>query len=305
MRLKMPGKNIFSTGSDIFRGVGVYGRMIKFSHSIFALPFALSAVVLAAGNHKIGMDEILWIILAMVTARSAAMGFNRVVDAPFDRINPRTKNREIPTGRISIQSAVAFVFGSSILFILSAIMLGPLCGYLSVPVLAVLFGYSYTKRFTRWCHLYLGFVISMAPMGAWIAVTNTFSWGILALCLALMTYIAGFDMIYACMDTEFDRAQCLFSVPAISGVRPALWFSAGLHLASLGFLGFLFLFFDMGWVYLTAVFAIAVLYGIEHLLVAPENMRTIHVAFFHVNSIISVVLFLGIFMDKIILGGLI
>jgi len=301
----MPGKNIMSTGSALFRGIGVYGRMIKFSHSVFALPFALSAVVLAAGSHCIEMAAVFWIIMAMVTARSAAMGFNRIVDAPFDKENPRTKRWELPAGQISLRSAVGFVLASSVLFIFAAFMLGGLCGALAVPALAVLFGYSYTKRFTRWCHLYLGGVISMAPMGAWIAVTNTFSWGIFALCLALMTYIAGFDMIYACMDIKFDRARCLFSVPAISGVRPALWFSAGLHLASLGFLAFLYLFFDMGWIYLTAVFAIAVLYAIEHLLVKPDDMRAIHVAFFHVNSVISVVLFVGIAMDKIISGRLI
>lgn len=277
-----------------------YGRMIKFSHTIFALPFVLSAVVLAFRDHSPGLREILWIIVAAVSARSAAMGFNRIADLGFDRKNPRTQTREIPSGKLSPASAGLFVAGSSVVFVASAAMLSPLCLYLSIPALCVLFGYSYTKRFTRWCHLYLGFAISLAPMGAWIAATGTFSWGILCLSLALMTYIAGFDIIYACQDTEFDQEQNLFSLPSTIGVERALILSSVLHLLSVVFFLMIYFIFEMGWVYLATVGVIGILFVVEHRLVNPKDLRHIDIAFFHVNSVISVVLFAGILMDELV-----
>ncbi len=280
------------------RGV-LFGRMIKFSHSIFALPFALSAVVLAYRAHPVTPTQIFWILVAMVGARSAAMGFNRIADARYDSKNPRTANRAIPAGTLSMGAAVRFVVLFSALFVLAAGMLGSLCFYLSFPVLGVLFGYSYTKRFTRFCHLYLGFAISLAPMGAWIALTNSFSWGIAFLSLALMTYIAGFDIIYACQDTEFDTCENLFSLPAILGVRTALWISAGLHVLSVAcflMVGFLF---GLNIVYTATVVIIAAMFVIEHLIVSEKRLDHIHIAFFHINSMISVVLFVGILLEEI------
>jgi 4-hydroxybenzoate polyprenyltransferase len=273
--------------------------MIKFSHSIFAMPFALSAVVLAQRDHPTTFSDIVWILVAMVGARSAAMGFNRIVDAGLDSKNPRTRNREIPTGRLSLESAIGFVVLSSAVFIGAAAMLGKLCLILSVPALLVLLGYSYTKRFTRWCHLYLGFAISLAPMGAWIALTDTFSWGILCLSSALMTYIAGFDIIYACQDVDFDRENNLFSVPARYGVKQALAISTWLHAFSFLCFVLIFFIFQMDQFYLAAVIIIGMLYIIEHKLVDPDDLRRIHVAFFHVNSAISVVLFVGVLADEI------
>lgn len=278
--------------------ITTYGRMIKFSHTVFALPFVLSAVVLAFRDHAPGIREIFWILAAAVSARSAAMGFNRIADLNFDRQNPRTQTREIPSGKLSLAAAAGFVAVFSAAFILSAAMLSALCFYLSFPALAVLFGYSYTKRFTRWCHLYLGFAISMAPMGAWIAATGTFSWGIAVLSLALMTYIAGFDIIYSCQDTDFDREQHLFSLPSALGVEKALKLSALLHFLSLSCFLAIYGMLDMGWIYLGTVGVIGVLFLVEHLLVNPKDLRHIDIAFFHVNSGVSVVLFLGILLDE-------
>ena len=284
---------------NFFQKVILYGRMIKFSHTVFAMPFALSAVVLARRSHPLTMTGVFWILIAMISARSAAMGFNRIADAQLDQKNPRTSNREIPSGKMKLNSAALFVALSSGIFIGAAAMLGNLCLIFSVPVLMILFGYSYTKRFTRWCHLYLGFAISLAPMGAWIAVTNSFSWGILCLSLALMTYIAGFDIIYACQDVDFDRNHQLFSIPSMIGVQKALSLSTWLHVLSFCFFVLIYFIFDMQYIYLATVCIIGVLYVIEHLLVDPDDLKHINVAFFHVNSIISVVLFFGILIDEV------
>jgi len=286
--------------SGVMQRIITYGRMIKFSHTIFALPFVLSAVVLAFRDYSPGWADIFWIVVAAVGARSAAMGFNRIADVGFDRENPRTRNREIPSGKLSMVSAVGFVTISSAVFVFAAAMLSRLCFYLSLPVLAVLFGYSYTKRFTQWCHLYLGFAISLAPMGAWIAATGTFSWGILCLSFALMTYIAGFDIIYACQDTAFDRDRELFSLPASIGVRNALNLSSVLHVASFVFFLMVYFIFDMHAVFLVTVLLIGILFIIEHRLVNPDDLKHINTAFFHVNSIISVVLFIGILGDELV-----
>lgn len=290
--------------SGIFRQlpstVLTYGRMIKFSHTIFALPFVLSAVVLAGRTHAITAASVFWILVAAVSARSAAMGFNRIADEALDRANPRTKEREIPSGRLSRSAAIGFVAGSSLMFVLAAGMLGRLCLWFSVPVLLVLFGYSYTKRFTRWCHVYLGFAISLAPMGAWIAITNEFSVGIVSLSMALLTYIAGFDIIYACQDTDFDKEKDLFSLPSRIGVAKALLLSSLLHVLSFSFFLGVYVLFDMGLVYLATVIIIGALFVVEHRLVNPDDLKHIDIAFFHVNSVISVLLFAGILADEVV-----
>lgn len=272
----------------------VYGRMIKFSHTVFALPFALSAVVLASAHTPLTFGTLFWILVAMVGARTAAMGVNRIVDADIDKGNPRTAMREIPKGEIGKKEAWMVVGGSSLLFIFAALMLSPLCGKLSVPVLLLLCAYSFTKRFTWLCHIYLGFSISLAPLGAWIAVTGGFSWGILALSLALLTYIAGFDILYACQDTDFDRDKGLHSIPANLGTEKALSISTWLHVATFAFMLMLWPIFHLGWPYGIAVAIIGALLVVEHKLVKPDDLSQVHIAFFHMNSIISVVLFLGI-----------
>jgi len=295
--------SIFRPFSEMAERVVLFGRMIKFSHTAFALPFALSSVVLAHRESPLSLWKIAWILAAMVGARSAAMGFNRIVDARFDAINPRTKMRAIPAGMLSIRSAAIFVALSSALFVFSAAMLGRLCFYLSFPVLAILLGYSYTKRFTRFCHFYLGFAISLAPMGAWIALTGGFSWGILFLSAGLMCHISGFDIIYACQDTGFDRDHALFSLPARSGVGFALQISSLLHAASVFFFAATGICFDLGPYYFFAAGLVALLFLIEHKIVSPSDMQHINIAFFHINSMISVVVFLGILADVLLSGG--
>jgi 4-hydroxybenzoate polyprenyltransferase len=276
-----------------------FGRMIKFSHTVFALPFALAAVVLANRTHPLTAGHFLWLLAAMVGARSAAMGFNRIADARLDGKNPRTAGREIPSGKLSLKTAVIFVILFSGLFILAASMFSRLCLYLSVPVLLILFSYSYTKRFTVLCHIYLGLTISLAPLGAWIALTGGFDWPIVLMSMALMTYIAGFDVLYACQDIAFDRKEGLYSIPVRFGPGRALAFAKGLHGLSLAFFVWLFFAFRMGPVYLGAVGFIALLMFIEHRLVKPEDLSRINIAFFHMNSLISLTLFLGVLADEL------
>jgi 4-hydroxybenzoate polyprenyltransferase len=235
----------------------------------------------------------------MVGARSAAMGFNRIADARLDKKNPRTAGREIPAGKLSMEAAAIFVILFSGLFILAAAMFGRLCFYLSVPVLLLLFSYSYTKRFTILCHIYLGLTISLAPLGTWIALTGGFDWPILLMSLALMTYIAGFDVLYACQDIAFDRKEGLHSIPVRFGSAKALAIAKMLHGLSLVFFGWLFFAFQMGPVYLSAVGVIALLMIVEHLLVKPEDLSRINIAFFHMNSLISLTLFIGVLADEL------
>jgi len=281
----------------------IYGRMIKFSHTIFALPFALSAVVMASAEAPLTFLKLLWILVAMVGARTAAMGVNRIVDAEIDGRNPRTAMREIPKGEINEKEAWLVVAGASLVFIFAAAMLSPLCLKLSVPVLLLLGAYSFTKRFTWLCHLYLGFSISLAPLGAWIAVTGGFSWRILVLSLALLTYIAGFDILYACQDSDFDREKGLHSIPATMGIKKAVQISTGLHAATFGFMLLLWPVFRLGWPYGLATLLIGCLLVVEHKLVNPEDLSHVNIAFFHMNSIISAMLFAGILIGHLT-GGI-
>jgi 4-hydroxybenzoate polyprenyltransferase len=277
-----------------------YGRMIKFSHTVFALPFALSAVILAQRQHQMIISDIFWILLAMIGARSSAMGFNRIADAKFDTKNPRTSIRAIPSGRLPLPSAILFVIFFSGLFTFASAMLGKLCFYLSFPILVVLFSYSYTKRFTWLSHIYLGFAISLAPAGAWIALAKSFSWSVLILSLALMTYIAGFDILYACQDIEFDKDEGLFSIPAHFGVKKALIIASVIHLLSFCFFFLIYFVFDMNLMYFFAVVIIGILLIVEHRLVKPDDLSNVNFAFFHVNSLISLTLFLGVLADELV-----
>ena len=283
--------------SSIKEKILIYGRMIKFSHTIFALPFALSAVVMAWRDHPFRMTDLLWILVAMVGARSAAMGFNRIADARIDGKNPRTAIRAIPSGQMSGKEAVLFVCASAGLFIFAAAMLGRLCFWLSFPVLFFLLFYSYTKRFTRYCHLYLGFAISLAPLGAWVAVTGTLALTPVFLSLALMTYIAGFDILYACQDIEFDTTQGLFSLPATLGPENAMRISSLLHVSTMIFLGAMAVTFEMHPVFFLFLGLIGLFLIIEHRLVRPDNLSHINIAFFHMNSLVSVFLLAGVLME--------
>jgi 4-hydroxybenzoate polyprenyltransferase len=292
--------NIFDPYKGIWWRIVTYSRMIKLSHTVFALPFALSAVVLAQRFRPLTAWNIFWLLLAMVGARSAAMGINRIVDARIDAENPRTAGREIPAGRLSMPSALMFVLFFSGIFILSAAMLSPICLYLSVPILLILFSYSYTKRFTSLCHLYLGAVISLAPIGAWIALTGSFYWPITLLSASLMTYIAGFDVLYSCQDVTFDQEKGLFSIPARFGVSAALYAAAGLHVISFLFFLSIYFAFNMGKIYLGTSLLIGLLMICEHRMLKPDDLSRINLAFFHINSIISVSLFLGVLLDEVL-----
>lgn len=271
-----------------------YGRMIKFSHTVFALPFALAAVVLAWRTHPPSPMDLVWILAAMGGARSAAMGFNRIVDADMDRKNPRTALREIPAGILSRKEAVFFVAVSSLVFIVSAAMLSRLCLVLSFPVLFFLLFYSYTKRFTSLCHVYLGLAISLAPVGAWVALAGNLVWGVIFLSLGLATYIAGFDILYACQDMDFDRKQGLHSLPARLGPGRAMQVSSLFHVLTLVFFWAMYVSFDMHPVFLGFLAAIAGLLVAEHALVRPHDLSRINLAFFHINSVVSVLLFMGV-----------
>jgi 4-hydroxybenzoate polyprenyltransferase len=278
----------------------IYGRMIKFSHTIFALPFALSAMILAWQEYEFKMSALILILIAMVAARSAAMGFNRIVDARIDKENPRTAIREIPSGILKKNEAVIFVIISSCVFIIAAFLLGKTCFILSFPVLFFLMLYSYTKRFTKYCHLFLGFAIGLAPVGAWVAITNSLTINIIFLSLSLMTYIAGFDILYSCQDIEFDRTQKLFSFPAEFGAKKAMFIAKALHILTIVCLMLMQFLFNMHYVFYIFLVIIGILLIIEHMLVKSDNLKHINIAFFHMNSLISVVLLTGVIVETLL-----
>lgn len=280
----------------------IYSRMIKLSHTIFALPFALSSAVLANRVTPITLRMLFWIVVAMFSARSAAMGFNRLADASLDARNPRTAIREVPRGAISIVEVSVFVVVSAALFVIASAKLSTLCFWLSFPVLAVLFFYSYAKRFTWLAHLILGFAIGMAPMAVWVAVNGVLSWKIGVFSIALLSYIAGFDILYACQDVEFDKNERLHSIPARFGIAQALRISSFLHVLSVACLAGLYWLFSLSPVYMVIVGIIAGLFIIEHNLVDPQDLTRINMAFFHVNSIISLLVFAAILSGEMLRG---
>jgi len=282
------------TGNGILSKTITYSKMIKFSHTLFALPFALSGLVLALREHEVTLRMGFWIIIAMVGARSAAMGFNRIADADIDAENPRTAVREIPSGNISGKEALAFTVFSSVLLVFSAAMLSELCLWLSFPLLIFLFFYSYTKRFTWLAHIYLGFSIGLAPVAVWIAIAGIPGLSVIIIALALMTHIAGFDILYSCQDVDFDRRKKLFSIPVRFGVKKAFSISITLHIFTAVLLFLLYFTAGFGVYYFIFITAIAFLYVIEHKIVHPDDISNINIAFFHINSIISVMVFFAV-----------
>lgn len=269
--------------------------MIKFEHSIFALPFALTGALLAWRNGGFPLDgagwKLAWIVVAMVGARSAGMAFNRILDADIDGRNPRTKTRHIPAGLLSAGFAWGFLAAMAGILVLAAAMLGPLCLYLSPLALAVVMGYSYTKRFTSWSHLVLGFALGIAPAAAWIAVEGTLDPRILWLTAAVTFWTAGFDIIYSCQDFEFDRGAGLHSIPKRLGIGRALLFSRLLHLAMLVCLVMLLQAFSLGALGAAGIAAVAALLVYEHSLVKADDLSRVNAAFFTVNGYVSVLFF--------------
>src|SRR5690348_1690645 len=269
--------------------------MIKFEHSIFALPFALTGALLAwrdSGFHIAGLAwRFIWILVAMVAARSAAMAFNRILDADIDARNRRTATRHLPAGLLSVQFAWGFTAISSLLFLVAARQLGLWCLVLAPLVLATLFFYSFSKRFTLFSHLILGFCLGMAPAAAWIAMRGALDARILWLTAAVMFWTAGFDVIYACQDFEFDCAEGLCSIPRRFGVRGALLIARGLHLGMIGCLLALVFSFQLGALSLLGVAAVVALLTYEHGIVKPNDLSRVNAAFFTVNGYVSLLFF--------------
>jgi 4-hydroxybenzoate polyprenyltransferase len=264
--------------------------MIKWEHSIFALPFALTGAVLAAGAWP-PLRVLGWIIVCMVAARSTAMAFNRLVDAKLDADNPRTATRAIPAGTLTSGFVGGFVFVSAAVFLLGAAMLNQLTLFLAPVALAVVLAYSYMKRVTRWSHLVLGLALGIAPSAAWIAVRGSLDPRIVVLTFAVLLWVGGFDVLYACQDFEHDRRVGLNSVPQAFGLEAAFWIARVMHLGMLVMLGWLVVLFGLGKVAMLGVAVVALLLLYEHLIISPKDMRRMNAAFFTLNGMISVVFF--------------
>ena len=274
----------------LLRNVGATLQMIKWEHSIFALPFALSGAMLAASGWPAGR-QLFWIVVCMVTARSAAMAFNRWVDARLDAANPRTAGRAIPAGTLSRGFVAGFTAIMSLAFILAAGQLNRETLLLSPLALGVLLLYSYTKRFTRWSHLVLGLALGIAPAAAWIAVRGTLDPRILVLTAAVLFWVGGFDILYACQDMAHDREVGLNSIPETWGIAAAFWFARGMHLVMLGLLCWLLKLFALHAIAWVGLAAVASLLIYEHLIISPTDLRRLNAAFFTLNGIISMVFF--------------
>jgi len=272
--------------SALLGRIGLYGRMIRFSHSVFALPFALSSAILAAGG-GISWRQVAWILVAMVGARSAAMGFNRLADQAIDARNPRTAGRELPRGVISRSEVWVFVAASAATLVVAAAMLNPLCLALSPVALLIVFGYSYTKRFTALSHVFLGLALGVAPVGAWLAIRGRIEPAPVVLGLAVLFWVAGFDTIYACQDEAFDRAEGLHSLPARLGIPRALALARLFHVIAVTLLAAVYALAPLHPIYLAGVAALAGLLVYEHSLVRAGDLSRIDAAFFTVNGWIS------------------
>lgn len=269
-----------------------YSRMIKLSHSIFALPFALASGLIAADQVEVAPLQWVLLVACMVFARSSAMGFNRVVDRDIDAINPRTATREIPAGEISVSAAWAFTLGSAALFVACSALLGQTTLLLSPIAIALVWGYSLTKRFTWLCHLVLGAALGLAPTAVWIALTDSYAAAPLVLSLAVLSWVAGFDILYACQDADFDRSAGLSSIPSRFGLAGAMRISAGLHVGTVALLAMLPQFAPLHAVYYVGVVLIAAVLAWEHSIVRPDDLSRLDKAFFDLNGYISLV-FLG------------
>ena len=300
----MEGVRILS----VFRRIGVYLEMVKVAHTVFALPFALTGMFLA--SRELGSRSALpsgrtvfYIVLAMVGARSAAMGFNRLVDADIDARNPRTRGRAIPAGQVSRPMARAFILLSVALLLLSAAKLNTLCLQLTPVLLLLLFSYSYMKRFTWASHLVLGACLGAAPLAAWIAVTGGVDPRVLSICLAVLFWVAGFDVLYALQDTDFDRREGLHSIPRFLGVGPSLWVARGFHVAMAGFLLVGYHVFGLGGWYLAGLALCVVVLGYEHAIVRKDDLSRLNLAFFNLNGVVSIAFCLFTYLDLVLRGG--
>jgi 4-hydroxybenzoate polyprenyltransferase len=286
-------------------GLSDWLRLVRFSHSVFALPFALAAAWLASGGRP-PWPVLLLIVLCAVAARTSAMAFNRLVDRKLDAENPRTRERELPSGKLGAGAVGALVLASAVVFVAAACALNPLCGALAVPVLGVLLGYSFVKRVSWLAHAVLGLALALAPLGAWLAVTGTLRGDLappLLLAAAVLCWVFGFDLIYACQDAEHDRAVGLRSIPARFGVRAALSASSGAHVLTVVCLAAFGLSARLGVAYWSVLVAAALLLLWQHRIVAADDLSRVNVAFFTLNGWVGAALFLGVACDVSLRGG--
>src|SRR5713226_6038613 len=271
-------------------------EMIKFEHSVFALPFALTGALLAARATQHGwptLRQILWIVIAMVAARSAAMTMNRIADLRYDRENPRTKQRALPTGALTLQFAWFFTLVAVVAFFVAAWQLNPLALKLAPLAIGILFFYSFTKRFTNWSHLFLGFALGISPAAAWIAITGGLDSRMLILCAAVTLWVGGFDVLYACQDVDYDQRAGLYSVPKRFGIARALLIARVMHVGVVALLSWLAYSFGLPWPAWAGIAVVGALLAYEHSLVKPNDLSKLDAAFFTVNGYISLLFFLS------------
>ena len=281
---------------SVVRNVGITLEMIKWEHSIFVLPFAMTGAMLAAHGWP-SARQVLWIVVCMVTARSAAMAFNRWADAEIDAANPRTATRAIPAGLLSRSFVGVFTLAMAALFLMAAAQLNRAALALAPAALAIVLLYSYTKRFTRWSHVFLGLAMGIAPSAAWIAIRGTLDPRILVLTAAVLCWGAGFDVLYACQDFEHDRKAGLNSIPAAIGIPGAFWVSHTMHLVMICLLVLLARLFSLGPVAWAGIAIVAAMLLYEHLIVSPRDLRRLNAAFFTMNGFISILFFVFVAAD--------
>jgi 4-hydroxybenzoate polyprenyltransferase len=280
-----------------------HANLVRLPHTIFALPFALVGVVLASYVAPITMSDVVWVVVAFTTARFAAMGFNRIVDREIDARNPRTQSREIPAGTISVREASVAVIVASLVFLVAAWQLNMLCLILAPLALAWVLFYSYTKRFTRWSHLVLGVGLSIAPVGAYLAITGHWSdpwWMLISLAIAVATWVGGFDIMYALQDVSFDRENGLYSVPSTFGEGNALGIARMLHLTTVAALAVAGVGAGAGVLYFAGVLVAGLLLLYEHSLVRADDFTRLDAAFFTMNGVISIVFFGFVFTERLL-----
>lgn len=282
-----------SEEKSFVRVIKRYGNFVRFAHTVFALPFALAGLALATLVAPFRWEVLFWVAVAMIAARSAAMGFNRIVDRHFDSRNPRTAERELPRGRISLAAAWGFVVVFSAMFVAAAWMLNPLCGWLSPVALAVLFFYSLTKRFTWTSQFWLGLSLGISPVGAWMALTGSLDLRILPLSAAVLLWVAGFDIFYACLDLDFDRAEGLFSVPRRWGLRGSILLARAMHACTAALLVGQFWLFPLGPTYLALTIPVVVILAVEDFMVRHDDLNRAMLAF-NLNGAVSIIYFFAV-----------
>lgn len=292
-----PAREIEVAPRGLFGKIRIWCEMIKFSHTVFALPFALSMYVVTARQVPVSLLQLAWILAALVSARSAAMAFNRILDRHIDGRNPRTRQREIPRGAVSVGSAWLFFSVATALFLFSAEMLGRHCLVLAPVVLLVLLGYSVTKRFTEGAHLVLGLALALAPGGVWYALTSQFAWLPVLMMCGVLAWVAGFDVLYSCQDCDFDRAEGLRSIPARFGVKRALIIARMLHAVSFAFLAAFAAAAGLGVWHFMGLGIFGFFLFSQHLLVSAHSLERIDAAFFTRNGLASLIYFLGTVID--------